>query len=97
MMKSNEEEEDKEDKEEEEKEGDITLSKKVVQQLHVCSEQKKPRNLIKRIEKIREEEEKEGRKRNPSQIIVFCNRIKTVLFVYETLIRKEIKCTLLHG
>lgn len=77
--------------------GSLTLPKQIVQTVHLCAEHKKPRKLIRHIERIRKTEADHGRARNPGPMIVFCNKIKTVMFVYEFLARQEIRVVALHG
>ena len=55
-----------------------SIPSNIRQILHVCSSHKKPKKLIKTLTKLREEEEKSGR-RNPGLCIVFFNRIKNLI------------------
>jgi len=64
--------------------------------VHVCSEHKKPKKLIKFLQKIRLPEKKDST-RLPALVIVFCNRIKTVLYVKDLICKTYPKCAALHG
>lgn len=80
----------------------ITISDRVTQTVHLCAEHKKPRKLIRHIERIKaaetaETEEKGGGRRQPGPMLVFCNKIKTVQFVNDFLKRQGIRCATLHG
>ena len=68
----------------------------ITQMVHVCSTHKKPKKLIKLIEKLRADE-KEKKIRNPGQMIVFCNKIKTVAFVVDTLRKQRVQVGMFHG
>ncbi len=60
------------------------VSANVKQVVQVCAEHKKPRKLIRFIEKVREED-KINERRNASAILIFCTKIKTVTFVQKFL------------
>lgn len=77
--------------------GSLTLAKDIEQVVHVCAEHKKPRKLIRHIEKVRKSEVERGESRNPGAMIVFCNHVKTVLFVYEFLARQSVRVVAIHG
>ena len=68
----------------------------LTQIVHVCAEHKKSRKLIKFVEKIRNEEKKDS-SRLPALMIVFCNRIKTVLYVKDFISKMYKKVAALHG
>lgn len=75
----------------------LTISDTVTQQVHVCVDHKKPRLLIKFIERVREKE-KDEKERQPGAMIIFCNKIKSVKIVYDFLTRQKIKgVEMLHG
>eukprot|EP00605_Chrysophyceae_sp_TOSAG23-4_P000461 GSChrysophyteH1.ASY1.ANO1.519.1 assembled CDS len=59
--------------------GSLSVSASVVQEVHVCATHKKPRLLIKFIER-RRAEEKEAKVRQPGNMLVFCTKIKTLKF-----------------
>ena len=67
--------------------------------VHLCAEHKKPKKLIKFVQKIRKEEaERPGPQRLPALMLVFCNRIKTALYVKDLLYKAGFKkCATLHG
>jgi ATP-dependent RNA helicase DDX5/DBP2 len=68
----------------------------LTQTVHVCAEHKKSRKLIKFLQKIRDEEKRDSA-RLPALVIVFCNRIKTVLYVKDFISKIYKKCAALHG
>jgi hypothetical protein len=73
------------------------ISANVNQIVQVCAEHKKPRKLIRFIEKVREEDKASGR-RNTSAILIFCTKIKTVTFVDKFLQeRNGLKTAVLHS
>lgn len=74
----------------------ITISPTVNQLIHICAPHKRPRLLIKYIERIREEEKK-TQQRQASPMIIFCNTIKTLKFVMEFLNRQHLASVPLHG
>ncbi|KAH9260287.1 hypothetical protein BASA81_001457 [Batrachochytrium salamandrivorans] len=80
--------------EEEEEGGAITIPSTITQIVHVCAEHKKPRKLIRHVEKTHAAE---AQQRAYGPMIVFCNKIKTVLFVYEFLAKQELRVVALHG
>jgi ATP-dependent RNA helicase DDX5/DBP2 len=75
----------------------ITVSSNIKQIINVCAEHKKPRKLIRFIEKIHKEDSV-NKVRQARQILIFCNRIKVVLFVHEFLLRQGLeKVAAIHG
>ena len=76
--------------------GAVTLSDRVAQIVHLCAEHKKPRKLIRHIERVKAAAEAEG-KRQPGPMLIFCNQIKTVLFVLEFLLKQKVRAAALHG
>ena len=52
--------------------------------MHVCATHKKPGKVSKLITKLRQAEREKGI-RNGGAIIIFCNKIKTVLFLTDHL------------
>eukprot|EP00746_Dinoflagellata_sp_MGD_P066058 gnl/MRDRNA2_/MRDRNA2_27428_c0_seq1.p1 gnl/MRDRNA2_/MRDRNA2_27428_c0~~gnl/MRDRNA2_/MRDRNA2_27428_c0_seq1.p1 ORF type:complete len:504 (-),score=156.62 gnl/MRDRNA2_/MRDRNA2_27428_c0_seq1:109-1479(-) len=74
----------------------LAVSKSITQIVHVCAEHKKPRKLIKYIEKIREAERKNG-PRQPAPMLIFCSKIKTLRFVAEFLLKQGVKCEMIHS
>ena len=74
----------------------LTISNTVKQLVHLCAPHKKPRLLIKYIERIRKEE-KESKVRQPSSVLVFCTKIKTLNFVADFLKRHKLKVEMIHG
>ena len=70
----------------------VQRASKVIQTVHVCAEHKKSRKLMKYVEKIRKDD---GRAR--SRLLVFTNRIKTVQFVKDLLVKNGEKVSTLHG
>jgi superfamily II DNA/RNA helicase len=74
----------------------ITISPTVNQLIHICAPHKRPRLLIKYIERIRQEE-KETKQRQASPIIIFCNKITTLTYVLEFLEKQQLRTVPLHG
>ncbi len=75
----------------------LSISETVTQEVHVCATHKKPRLLIKFIERRREQEKLEKR-RQPGNMIIFCTKIKTLKFVHDFLLRHGTKGTvIIHG
>lgn len=74
----------------------LTVSPSIQQLIHVCAAHKKPRLLIKFIERIRTQE-KEEKKRQADPMIIFCNKIKTLGFVQTFLKKNDVTCVALHG
>ena len=70
----------------------VQRASKVIQTVHVCAEHKKSRKLMKYVDKLRKED---GRAR--SRVLVFTNRIKTVKFVKDLLVKHGEKVSTLHG
>ncbi len=71
----------------------------VTQIVHVCANHKKPRKLIKLLARLRREDASTGgrRARQPTPVLVFCNRIKTVEFVWKLLVKTEARAAKIHG
>jgi superfamily II DNA/RNA helicase len=75
----------------------LSVSESVVQEVHVCATHKKPRLLIKFIQRRREAEKLE-KLRQPGNMIIFCTKIKTLKFVHDFLLRQDTKgCVAIHG
>ena len=70
----------------------VQRASKVIQTVHVCAEHKKSRKLMKYVDNLRKED---GRAR--SRVLVFTNRIKTVNFVKDLLVKHGEKVSTLHG
>ena len=70
----------------------VQRASKVMQTVHVCAEHKKSRKLMKYVDTLRKED---GRAR--SRVLVFTNRIKTVKFVKDLLVKHGEKVSTLHG
>lgn len=68
----------------------------ITQTVHVCSTHKKPRKIIRFISRIRTEEREAGI-RQKSSMLIFCNKIKTVQFLENTLSKHGVKVSVLHG
>lgn len=68
----------------------LTISRSVLQHVHLCATHKKPRLLIKHIERIRSKE-KELNIRQPGSVLIFCTKIKTLNFVVDFLKRQDVK------
>jgi len=74
----------------------ITISRSITQHVHVCASHKKPRLLMRFIEKIRGNEKLEH-VRQPGSMLIFCTKIKSVKFVVEFLKKQNIPVQELHG
>lgn len=74
----------------------LTLSSSITQLIHICATHKKPRLLIKFIERIRKQEQDE-KLRQAAGMVIFCNSIKTLGFVVSFLLKQEVKCVPLHS
>eukprot|EP00729_Bicosta_minor_P000547 gene547-23486_t len=68
----------------------------ITQMVHVCATHKKPKKLIRLITKLRTDEKERGI-RSAGQMIVFCNKIKTVAFVVDTLRKQRVQVGMFHG
>lgn len=66
----------------------------VAQDVQLCAEHKKPRKLLRFIEKLREAERAQ---RGRSRVLVFVNKIKTAHFVSDLLRRHNLPCTAIHS
>ncbi|GBG30135.1 ATP-dependent RNA helicase DBP2 [Hondaea fermentalgiana] len=64
------------------------IASSITQIVQVCAEHKKPMKLAKFLDKVDAEDREQNRTRNPSSILIFCTKIKTVKFV-ESFLRKE--------
>ena len=69
----------------------VQRASKVIQTVHVCAEHKKSRKLMKYVDNLRKED---GQR---SRVLVFTNRIKTVKFVKDLLVKHGEKVSTLHG
>eukprot|EP00944_MAST-04C_sp_MAST-4C-sp1_P009769 g9769.t1 len=72
----------------------LGISSSITQVVHVCAEHKKTKKLIKFLNTT---SKKEGKRRNQTLILIFCNKIKTVVFVEKFLKKNNIKACALHG
>lgn len=78
-------------------ESTLTVSDSITQLVHVCVPHKKPRLLLRFIERVRKQES-ESKKRQPGPMIIFCAKIKTVKFVISFLKKQEYtRVAELHG
>ena len=74
----------------------LSVSKSIVQKVHVCATHKKPRLLLKYVATTRQQE-KDNKIRQPGSMIIFCNKIITLKFVHKFMVKEDIKCEMLHG
>mmetsp|Transcript_107635 Transcript_107635/g.303146 ORF Transcript_107635/g.303146 Transcript_107635/m.303146 type:complete len:779 (-) Transcript_107635:20-2356(-) len=74
----------------------LTVSPTVHQTVHVCANHKKPRKLIKFVEKVRADEQATG-VRQRAAILVFCGQIKTLRTVADLLQKHGERCAPLHS
>ena len=74
----------------------VTVSPTIKQLIHICAAHKRPRLLIKYIERVRAQE-KADKKRQADPMIIFCNKIKTLKFVVTFLNKQRISAVQLHG
>eukprot|EP00927_Polykrikos_kofoidii_P056172 TRINITY_DN50334_c0_g1_i1.p1 TRINITY_DN50334_c0_g1~~TRINITY_DN50334_c0_g1_i1.p1 ORF type:complete len:722 (-),score=119.14 TRINITY_DN50334_c0_g1_i1:105-2270(-) len=74
----------------------LTVSPTVDQTVHVCAEHKKPRKLLRFIDKIRADEKTKG-VRQRSAILIFCSQIKTLRTVAAMLEKNGEKSAALHS
>ena len=74
----------------------FTISKSVNQKVHLCATHKKPRLLIKYLERLRAEE-KSRNERQPGSVLIFCTKIKTLNYVVDFLRRHGLKVESIHG
>lgn len=74
----------------------LTVSPSITQLIHVCAAHKKPRLLIKFIERIRAQEKAE-KKRQADPMIIFCNKIKTLGYLLTFLKKQKIAFATLHS
>lgn len=74
----------------------LTINRSIVQEVHVCAAHKKPRLLIKYILAKREQEQAE-KCRQHGAMLIFCTKIKTLKFVWDFLLRHDVKAEMLHG
>eukprot|EP01041_Mallomonas_annulata_P008689 gene8689-17948_t len=74
----------------------LTISKSITQHIHICAAHKKPRLLMRFIEKVRGKE-KEEKVRQSGAMLIFCTKIKSAHFVCEFLKKQNIVCDELHG
>jgi len=78
------------------KQSTLTVNRAIQQSIHVCATHKKPRLLLRFIESIREKEKLE-KTRQPAQILIFCNKTKSIGFVLDFLKKQNIMCDKLCG
>lgn len=62
----------------------VTISPQIKQHIHICAAHKRPRLLLKYLERITKQDE-EQKKRQRSGVIIFCNTIKAIKFVEQLL------------
>lgn len=74
----------------------LTVSPTIKQLIHLCAAHKRPRLLIKYIERIRLQE-KMNNQRQADPMIIFCNTIKTLNFVQSFLNKQKLSTVPLHG
>jgi len=74
----------------------VTVSSTIRQVVDVCAEHKKPKKLIRFLERLYAQE-REAKIRTPGGIVVFCTKIKTVRFVADLLLRHGYKCAPIHS
>jgi ATP-dependent RNA helicase DDX5/DBP2 len=75
-------------------EGISEISSTIVQRVEVCAAHKKPRKLIRFLEKVREEEKA---KRQKSAMLIFVNKIATVSFLVQFLKKNNFSADGLSG
>jgi len=78
---------------------DFNIPQSVEQIVHVCAAHKKLKKLIKLLRKVDIDDKSEGQKRHrqPTQTLIFCNKIKNVESVWKFLIKNEHKVARIHG
>eukprot|EP00299_Pterocystis_sp_00344_P019860 c9818_g1_i1.p1 GENE.c9818_g1_i1~~c9818_g1_i1.p1 ORF type:complete len:700 (+),score=180.76 c9818_g1_i1:477-2576(+) len=74
----------------------LFVSPTITQVVHVCSEHKKPRKMLRFIEKLRAKDKVEL-KRSRSAILVFCNRIKKVKTIASIISKHGERCAYICG
>jgi|UPI0004AC7493 ATP-dependent RNA helicase DDX5/DBP2 len=76
--------------------GDVKMgiSPTVTQLVQVCAEHKKSKKLIKFLTKLRADD---AEKRHLTPVLVFCNKIKTLVYVEGFLRKQDFKVGALHG
>lgn len=74
----------------------LTLSRNVDQDVHVCVTHKKPRLLIRYIDRVRKEEANQNT-RQPGLMLIFCEKIKTLVYISKFLEKNHTACRILHG
>jgi superfamily II DNA/RNA helicase len=74
----------------------ITISSNVQQHIHVCVPHKKPRLLLRYLLKI-QENDKILKLRNNSSVLIFCSKIKTILYLHKFLTNQNITCEKFYG
>jgi ATP-dependent RNA helicase DDX5/DBP2 len=74
----------------------LTVNRDIKQSIHVCATHKKPRLLLRYIETVREQE-KAQKARQPAQILIFCNKTKSIGFVLDFLKKQNVVCDKLCG
>eukprot|EP00943_MAST-04B_sp_MAST-4B-sp1_P005801 g5801.t1 len=75
-------------------ESQLGVSPTVTQIVHVCAEHKKSKKLIKFL---RNTWKKDSKKRHLALVLVFCNKIKTVVYVEQFLKKQDIRVGALHS
>lgn len=76
--------------------GELVAAANIEQVVHVCAEHKKFKKLMKLVDRVKKEDAASG-KRDPTRILVFCNKISKVGEVSEFLKRQRIRAAPLHG
>jgi superfamily II DNA/RNA helicase len=76
----------------------VAVSPTINQKIHVCASHKKPRLLLHYLEILRSEE-KRNCVRQPAAVLIFCNKIVTVKFVMDWLMKHghNTGSAILHG
>ena len=69
-----------------------TPLQRIVQTVQLCAEHKKPRKLMKILKKIMS-----TKSRKRETVLIFCNKIKTALFVKDFVCKSYPHCGALHG
>ena len=72
----------------------LGISPTITQLVHVCSEHKKSKKLMKFLTKLKTDDSK---KRHNTLVVVFCNKIKTLAYVDMFLKKQGVKAGTLHG
>mmetsp|Transcript_12923 Transcript_12923/g.17847 ORF Transcript_12923/g.17847 Transcript_12923/m.17847 type:complete len:425 (-) Transcript_12923:89-1363(-) len=74
----------------------FSIPNTVEQIVHVCAPHKKLKKLIKLMQKIDSEDKAQSR-RQPTQTLIFCNKIKTVEDVWRFMVKNHRRAQRIHG